>query len=94
MIGVLAASTRPWGPFLVGVVIGSGISVYGVLHAIHFRPPSLQQPWEYETTVETYVARYRHYDWRYSVLLGTPVVAGVLTWLVWLLLSLSAGVTP
>lgn len=91
-MSVLAATARPWGPFVVGFTVGVALNVYAVIHAVYLRPPSLQQPWEYDDGLETYIARWRHDDWRYSVFAAIPFVLGVVVWLVWFILSIAAGV--
>lgn len=83
--------SRPWAPFLVGVAVGVAVTAYMFVRAIHLRPPSLQNAWEHEGTVETYVARFRHYNWRWSVVVGGPVALGAVVWILWFLLTLAAG---
>jgi len=91
-MSILVDTARPWGPFAVGFGLGVLGVVYGFVHALYLRPPNLQHAWEYDGIIETYVARWRFYDWRYSVLVGGPFVVGAVVWLVWFVLSLIAGV--
>jgi len=92
-VSLLAEVARPWAPFAVGFALGLVGVGYMFLDALYLRPPSLQNPWEYEGTVETYVARFRHYNWRYSVIVGGLFVVGAVVWLAWFILSLAAGVS-
>lgn len=90
-MSVLSEAARPWGPFAVGFAIGVGFVGYLLADALYLRPPALPHLWEYDGVVETYVARYRHYNWRHSVLVGLPFVCGAVTWILWFVLSLAAG---
>ena len=88
----MIAVPRVWAPFAIGFALGVGVVGFLFYDALVRRPPSLQQPWEHEGLIETYIARWKHYDWRYSVFVATPIVMGTVTWGIWFVLSLAAGV--
>jgi len=93
MNGLLETAARPLAPFIFGFFVGVGFIGYTLYDFLVARPPQLQHPWEHDGVIETYIARWNHYDWQYSVLIGAPFVVGMVTWVLWFVLSLIAGVS-
>lgn len=92
MIDVLTAFSRPWAPFAVGFAIGTGVSLWALYDGSWRMRHSLPNPWDHDSEYEKAYAAFKRTDWRWSVILGSPFVLGVIVWVVWFLLTLAAGI--
>mgnify|MGYP006289734613 FL=1 len=90
--GVLTMAARPWAPFVVGFAVGLGISLWALYDGSWKMRHNVQNPWEYDSEYAKAWASFKRMNWRWSVLLGGPFVLGFALWLVWLILTLAAGV--
>jgi len=91
-MSLLTEAARPWGPFALGFVIGVGLSLYGLYDGSWRIRHNAGPKWEYETEYHRAWAAFTQTDWRWSVLLGSPFVLGIVLWVVWFVLSVIAGV--
>lgn len=91
-MSVLAAAARPWAPFALGFAIGVGLSLYGLYDGTWKMRHSIGNPWDYDSEYEKAWASFKRTDWNWGVLLAAPFVLGVVVWVVWLILSIAAGV--
>jgi len=91
-MSLLTEAARPWGPFALGFAIGVGLSLYGLYDGTWKMRHSIQNPWDYDSEYAKAWASFKRTDWNWGVLLGGPFVLGVVVWLVWVVLSVVAGV--
>lgn len=91
-MNVLAAATRPWAPFAVGFIGGLAFSLWGLYDGSWRMRHNAGPRWEYDSEYHRAWVAFTQTDWRWSVLLGSPFAVGVVLWLVWLILSVIAGV--
>lgn len=92
-MSLLTEVARPWAPFALGFVIGLGISLWALFDASWRMRHNAGPTWEYDSEYHRAYANLKRMNLRWSVLLGTPFVLGVVLWLVWLILSIVAGVS-